>query len=201
MSCVTSKELRNMTVHIFTSETDRLAAQADGTIGPEDMVLTPDTGTSIYDRMTEATESAEAAATRAVSVVAAVEEVLSSGDLRGPAGDQGPEGPKGDPGPQGAPGPKGEQGSKGDQGPKGTDIVADILTATLHQNLWLNHQQSVDAPGVTIDGNIIVGPDTSGYSLYAAAGIRATALNSGSVVFTADTLPAGDVDVQILLLY
>lgn len=125
MNPVSTKELHNLTVHVFPSEEARAQAQAQGAIGAEDLVLTPDTGAAIYGEMREAVQTAQAAASQAASISATLEAALAGGALQGPPGQtgetgpQGPVGPPGEPGPQGPAGPKGEAGAQGPAGPKG----------------------------------------------------------------------------------
>ena len=125
MNPVSTKELHNLTVHVFPSEEARAQAQAQGAIGAEDLVLTPDTGAAIYGEMREAAQTAQAAASQAASISATLEAALAGGALQGPPGQagetgpQGPVGPPGEPGPQGPAGPQGEAGAQGPAGPKG----------------------------------------------------------------------------------
>lgn len=200
MSTAVSKELHGMTVHIFPSEQARQEAHMEGLIGPEDLILTPDTGSNVYDQLAEAAESAGAAAARATGIAATLEDAVAANAFQGLPGPPGETGPQGPAGPQGGPGPQGIPGPPGERGPKGTGVVADILLGTLDQSLWADGKQSIPAPGVTAGSHVIVGPDAADFSLYAAAGIRGCELLEGQVVFACDTLPASDVDVHILLL-
>lgn len=231
MSSIATKELHVMNVHIFASEEARLAAQAAGRIGPEDLTLTPDTGADLYESLVEATASATTAAGRADTIATILEDAVSSeafkgdpgpqGEMgpqgeQGPLGEQGPQGepgpkgdtglqgetgPKGDTGPQGDPGPQGEPGPKGERGPQGAGVVAETITATLQASLWVNKAQIVPALGVTAQSGVFVSPAPADLNAYAAAGIRATELLEGSIAFAADSLPAGDIDVQIIFLF
>ena len=90
-----------MKVHVFASEADRLSAQSEGLIGQDDLVLTPDTGASLFEDMQAATKAASTAASRAEELSQEFEEALSSGILQGP------------PGPQGIPGADGADGQNG----------------------------------------------------------------------------------------
>ena len=74
MSSIATKELHVMNVHIFASEEARLAAQAAGRIGPEDLTLTPDTGADLYESLVEAT------APRTVDVGAAARSLVGKVD-------------------------------------------------------------------------------------------------------------------------
>lgn len=177
MSAAATKELHALAVHVFPSEEARLSAEAQGLISPEDLVLTPDTGANVYDQLSAVAGLAGAAAERAGSIAAFLEDAVATNAF------------------QGEPGPRGEQG------PKGTGIVADVLSGVLLQDQWVNKQQSLSFPALTPGSGVIVGPDAADFSPYAAAGIRATQLLAGGILFYADTLPPADVGVQIILLY
>ena len=89
----------------------------------------------------------------------------------------------------------------GERGPQGAGIVAEVIAATLQAGLWVNKAQSIPAAGITAQSGVFVSPAPADLNAYAAAGIRATELLEGSIAFAADSLPAGDIDVQIIFLY
>lgn len=204
MSANTTKELHALAVHVFPSEEARLAAQEQGLIGPDDLVLTPDPGSSLYDQLAAAADFADTAAGRASAIAAFLEDAVATNAFQGipgPKGDTGPRGERGEKGDQGIPGAKGDIGPRGEQGPRGDGVVADILTGSLLKAQWANKQQSLSFPALTANSRVIVSPAETDSSAYAAAGIRATQLFAGGIRFAVDTLPASDVGVQILLLY
>ena len=101
MNPIHTQELHTMRVHVFASEADRLAAQAEGLVSQDDLVLTPDTGESLFEDMQAATDAANAAIARAEELSQEFEDALSGGILQGP------------PGPQGTPGTDGADGENG----------------------------------------------------------------------------------------
>ena len=119
MSAASTKELHVMNVHIFASEEARLAAQAAGLIGPEDLTLTPDIGADLYESLVEATASAAKAAGRADTIAAFLEDAVATEAFKGNPGPQGEMGPQGEQGPKGDTGPQGQQGPQGIAGPAG----------------------------------------------------------------------------------
>lgn len=200
MNAASTKELHAMTVHIFPSEEARLAAQSEGRIGPEDLVLTPDTGAEVYDRLIAAAQSAEAGANRSQAIAAFLEAAVAENTFQGGPGPKGDPGPQGERGAQGDPGPQGPPGPQGEPGSGGGSILADIRTASLLQSQWENKRQTIAIEGLTAASHVIVGPEASQIPLYMAAGIRATELLPGALTFTADALPGSDIAVQILRL-
>ena len=101
MNPIHTQELHTMRVHVFASEADRLAAQAEGLVSQDDLVLTPDTGESLFEDMQAATDAANAAIARTEELSQEFEDALSGGILQGP------------PGPQGTPGTDGADGENG----------------------------------------------------------------------------------------
>ncbi|MEA5058930.1 MAG: collagen-like protein [Candidatus Pelethousia sp.] len=200
MSLYTTKDLHGMTVHVFPSEQIRMEAQAEGIIGPEDLVLTPDIGSNVYDQLAQAAEIAQTAAVRAESIAVTLEDAVATNAFDGPQGPPGQTGPQGPVGPQGEPGSQGIPGPPGETGPQGAGIIADILSGTLVQTAWTDAMQSIPAPGVTTQSNVIVTPAPASAAAYMAAGIRGCELLEGYIVFSCDTPPANNVDVKILLL-
>ena len=95
MNPISTTELHTMAVRVFPSEEARAQAQAQGEIGSNDLVLTPDTGASLYTQMTEATAAAQAAAQRAQDLSDEMEEALTDGALQGPQGPAGADGADG----------------------------------------------------------------------------------------------------------
>ena len=135
MNPIHTQELHTMKVHVFPSEEGRLAAQAEGLIGQDDLVLTPDTGESLFEDMQAATTAANAAVARAEALSQEFEDALSGGILQGP------------PGPQGAPGADGADGADGQNGATFTPSLSaeGILS-------WTNDQGLQNPAAVSIRG-------------------------------------------------
>ncbi len=74
------------------------------------------------------------------------------------------------------------------------------VTALLYADNWERNLQAVSASGVTESNNIIVSPHPDYYSEYTAANIRAVSQSNGSVEFECDTVPSGNVQVNILIV-
>ena len=225
MNPIHTQELHTMKVHVFPSEEGRLAAQAEGLIGQDDLVLTPDTGESLFEDMQAATTAANAAVARAEALSQEFEDALSGGIL------QGPPGPQGAPGADGADGADGQNGAtftpslsaegilswtndqglqnpaavsiRGPEGPAGAQGAAAVLsthTGTLLFGQWVNARQVVEIPEITPNSLVVVSPTPESFSVYSAAGTRAFILVEGAVGFTYDTLPTADMTVNIMIL-
>ena len=65
---------------------------------------------------------------------------------------------------------------------------------------WSSKTCTKAVTGVTSSNNIIVSPDPSSFLEYGSAQIRATAQGSGTVTFACETVPAGSIDVNVLIL-
>ena len=176
---VQTKTLHCMQVHIFPSEEARLAAKGAGTIGSEDLVLTPDIGVTTYENMEAATAQAQSAAERAESIAESLEEAVAANAFQGPAGPQGEVGP---------------------QGPAGPGTVAAVVSVMLEAAGWSEGMQTIAAPGITAQSHVIVTPAPESLTGYATACIRAYALGEGSVSFLCDTLPGADMGVNLVIL-
>ena len=74
------------------------------------------------------------------------------------------------------------------------------VTALLYADNWERNLQAVSASGVTESNNIIVSPHPDYYSEYTSANIRAVSQSNGSVEFECDTVPSGNVQVNILIV-
>ena len=211
-----------MKVHVFASEADRLSAQSEGLIGQDDLVLTPDTGASLFEDMQAATKAASTAASRAEELSQEFEEALSSGILQGPPGPQGIPGADGADGQNGAtftpslspegvlswsndqglenPAAVSIRGPEGPTGPQGVPAVVSTHTCTLIFGQWVNGLQAVSVPGITPDSLVVVSPTPESFSVYSAAGTRAFTLVEDGIGFTYDSLPTEDMTVNIMVL-
>ena len=222
MNPIHTQELHTMRVHVFASEADRLAAQAEGLVSQDDLVLTPDTGESLFEDMQAATDAANAAIARAEELSQEFEDALSGGILQGPPGPQGTPGTDGADGENGAtftpslsaegilswtndqglqnPAAVSIRGPQGPTGPQGAPAVLSTHTGTLLFGQWVNSVQGVDIPEITPESLVIVSPTPESFSVYSAAGTRAFTLVEGAVGFTYDTLPTADMTVNIMIL-
>lgn len=73
-------------------------------------------------------------------------------------------------------------------------------TVTLAAADWSSNTQTVNVTGMTADGIVMVGPAPTDHSEYTSAGIYCTAQASGALTFTCDSEPAGDIDVNVVML-
>lgn len=73
-------------------------------------------------------------------------------------------------------------------------------TITLASANWSDNSQTVSVTGITADGVVLVSPVPSDQSAYTSAGILCTAQAAGTLTFTCDTVPSGDVDVNVVCL-
>lgn len=73
-------------------------------------------------------------------------------------------------------------------------------TITLTAVGWSSNTQTVSVTGVTVDGVVMVSPDPTDQSAYTSAGILCTAQAAGSLSFSCDTVPSGDLSVNIVML-
>ena len=85
-------------------------------------------------------------------------------------------------------------------GSGGGSAVKVNATITLGSADWSNNSQTVSISGITSDGVVIVSPIPADQSDYASAGILCTAQAEGTLTFTCDTVPSGDVDVNVVML-
>lgn len=137
--------------------------------------------------------------------------------LQGVPGEQGPKGEKGEPGTQG---PQGEQGPQGDPGlvELDTSLTADgkaadakaagdfirsrkiSLTLSLAASGWSGGTQTVAAPGVTADNDIILAPAPACFASYANAMVRCTQQTADQLTFACESVPSGDLTVNAVIL-
>ncbi len=73
-------------------------------------------------------------------------------------------------------------------------------TITLTAAGWSSNTQTVSVTGMTATGVVLVSPDPTDQSAYTSAGILCTAQAAGSLTFTCDTVPSGDLSVNIVML-
>ena len=73
-------------------------------------------------------------------------------------------------------------------------------TITLTSAGWSSNTQTVNVTGMTATGVVMVSPDPTDQSAYTSAGIYCTAQAAGTLTFTCDTVPSGDIDVNVVML-
>lgn len=73
-------------------------------------------------------------------------------------------------------------------------------TITLTAAGWSSNTQTVNVTGMTADGVVMVSPDPTDQSAYTSAGILCTAQGAGTLTFTCDTVPSGDLSVNVVML-
>lgn len=74
------------------------------------------------------------------------------------------------------------------------------IEVTLLASGWSTLTQSVAATGVTATNAVIVSPDPASEEAYTDAGILCISQAEGSLTFKCDTVPEGDVTVNIVLI-
>ena len=87
--------------------------------------------------------------------------------------------------------------------PSGTGPLAVIgvnTTITLAAADWSSNTQTVSVTGMTATGIVMVSPAPADQSAYTSAGILCTAQAANSLTFSCDTVPAGDLSVNIVML-
>lgn len=83
----------------------------------------------------------------------------------------------------------------------GTMAVISVNTiVTLAVADWSSNTQTVNVTGMTATGVVFVNPDPSDQADYTSAGILCTAQAAGTLTFTCDTVPSGDIDVVVVML-
>ena len=65
---------------------------------------------------------------------------------------------------------------------------------------WTNKLQTVSVTGLEADMDIVVTPDASATRAYSNAGIYCLSQNAGSLTFACETVPSGDLAVNITIL-
>lgn len=73
-------------------------------------------------------------------------------------------------------------------------------TVTLAAADWSSNTQTVSVTGMTATGIVMVSPDPTDQSAYTSAGVLCTAQAAGTLTFTCDTVPAGDLSVNVVML-
>lgn len=73
-------------------------------------------------------------------------------------------------------------------------------TITLTSAGWSSNTQTVNVTGITATGVVLVSPDPTDQADYTSAGILCTAQAAGTLTFTCDTVPSGDIDVNVVML-
>lgn len=79
-------------------------------------------------------------------------------------------------------------------------VKSTAVLVTLAASGWIGNQITVNVTGVTAENNIIVAPSESSRAAYLASGIRCTAQGAGTLTFAADSTPADDVAVNVLII-
>lgn len=73
-------------------------------------------------------------------------------------------------------------------------------TITLTAAGWSSNTQTVSVTGMTATGVVLVSPAPADQSAYTSAGILCTAQAAGTLTFTCDTVPSGDLSVNVVML-
>lgn len=73
-------------------------------------------------------------------------------------------------------------------------------TITLTAAGWSSNTQTVSVTGMTATGVVMVSPDPADQSAYTSAGILCTSQAAGTLTFSCDTVPSGDIDVNVVML-
>ena len=73
-------------------------------------------------------------------------------------------------------------------------------TITLTAADWSNSSQTVNVTGMTATGVVLVSPDPTDQADYTSAGIICSAQAAGTLTFTCDSVPSGDIDVVVVML-
>lgn len=76
--------------------------------------------------------------------------------------------------------------------------VNSIITLTAAG--WSSNTQTVNVTGMTVTGVVFVSPDPTDQADYTSAGILCTAQAAGTLTFTCDSVPSGDIDVNVVML-
>lgn len=79
-------------------------------------------------------------------------------------------------------------------------VIGVNTTITLASANWSSNSQTVNVTGMTATGVVLVSPDPSDQSAYTSAGIICSAQAAGTLTFTCDTVPSGDIDVNVVML-
>lgn len=74
------------------------------------------------------------------------------------------------------------------------------ITVTLTSAWWSSKSQTVSATGVTASNTVIVSPSPDDIADYADCGVYCSAQGSGTLTFGCDTVPSGDIVVNVLIM-
>ena len=74
------------------------------------------------------------------------------------------------------------------------------ITVTLTSAWWSSNSQTVSATWVTASNTVIVSPAPSDIADYADCGVYCSAQGSGTLTFGCDTVPSGDIVVNVLIM-
>lgn len=73
-------------------------------------------------------------------------------------------------------------------------------SVTLGASGWSGKAQVVSVPGVTVDNTVLVTPAPGSYVAYGEAVVYCSAQGNGSLTFTCDEVPTGDLAVNVLIM-
>ena len=79
-------------------------------------------------------------------------------------------------------------------------VIGVNTTVTLATANWSSNTQTVNVTGITATGVVFVSPDPTDQADYTSAGIICTAQAAGTLTFTCDSVPSGDIDVNVVCL-
>ena len=84
----------------------------------------------------------------------------------------------------------------------GTDYQLPVVSASviLPASGWSGNTQTAAVSGVTEDSNVIVSPASDSFSAYNEASVRATGQGNGSITFSCEDMPAGDLNVNVMII-
>ena len=74
------------------------------------------------------------------------------------------------------------------------------ITVTLTSAWWSSNSQTVSATGVTASNTVIVSPAPADIADYADKWVYCSAQGSGTLTFDCDTVPSGDIVVNVLIM-
>lgn len=73
-------------------------------------------------------------------------------------------------------------------------------SVTLGASGWSGKAQVVSVPSVTVDNTVLVTPAPGSYVAYGEAVVYCSAQGNGSLTFTCDEVPTGDLTVNVLIM-
>lgn len=74
------------------------------------------------------------------------------------------------------------------------------INILLSRSGWVDNQQTVSVPGVTVDSTVIVGGDQGSEPEYSTCEVYCSAQADGSLTFSCTYLPMEDVVANVLIL-